>query len=463
MRRRSLWPLLAASALLAPLSPASAKPGGATKNTPSAPTTQAPESMHKIPAPPCGLHETGPGRFVPSDRRTTKVTAKYAIGAIGETITLKATLVVDGSTPVALKPLEFTVDGQVVGTAKTNSKGEATLAYKIPNLFGAKPLQVRYAGNNLCKGSSDDGTVGTVRASTSIALTLSKYANVGTSTTISAQLKRTTDGAVISGREVDVYVAGAKVATVLTNTSGRFQVKHTPMSGADKPLEVKAHFTGDVLYVANATTASTPLYPPLQTVYLRWSNATGFYGQTLPSGVIVTTGSPITGAKFKGAPVRMWSDDDGDLQSLGEGVSTTLGIAQVPLKLTVRPGIYRLGAHADIPRERYTLDKGSATLRVHKAPVALTVTGPSAVHIGAPANFTVKAVRTTDNKVVKGLDVCYLSKCAETDAAGRATLSLAITSDDGTGTRNLSFTSREDAYHVAGAKSFAVTVQPSIN
>ena len=106
MPPRPLSLLIAAAVALVLPATALAKPGGASPNSPAKPG-MVPSHKQKLTAPRCGLHEeTDPVRVLrDQDRHDTKIEAKYALGAIGETITLTATLqLMDGET-VAFKPV----------------------------------------------------------------------------------------------------------------------------------------------------------------------------------------------------------------------------------------------------------------------------------------------------------------------------------------------------------------------
>ncbi len=466
MLRRPVSPRLAAAAVL--LLPASlaAKPGAPSPNSPAKPV-EIPAHQQQLKAPPCGLHETTPQRFVPfRERHATKLKASYAIGAIGETIKLKANLQTEDGTPIAFKSVEFKVDNQVVGAVKSDSKGVATINYKVPNKFGPKTWEARYAGNNKCKGSSGSSTVGTVRAPTKFSLIYPpKYANVGAKVTINGVLKRTTDDATVGGRELEVYVGGASVAKVATSSGGHFTVEYVPVAGANKPLDIKLQFLGDVLYNPKSTVVSMPLYPPKQTVLVRGVSLTGFYGQTLNTSVLVTLGA-LTGPKFHGAPVRVWyRHGDNDTTNLGAGTTNQFGVATVSTTLRAKPGVYTMDGFADVDRKRYTIDHewGNTKLTVYKAPVTVSALGPNTVQIGAQVSFAIKVVRTTDKQGASDVEVCFSTKCVKTDGAGRATLKFTVPNGGGTGPRTFSFASKADAYHLAGVKNVAVQVSPNTN
>ncbi len=463
LRRPVLIRLAAAAAFLVPASLA-AKPGAPSPHSPSKPLP-IPSHKQKLAAPPCGLHDNAPKRVVATqDRRATKIKPTYALGAIGETIKLKAKLQLTDGTPIAFKSVEFKVENQVIGTVKSDSKGLATIDYKVPNKFGPKSWSARYSGNNLCKGSTGSSSVGTVRAPTEITIDFPpKYANVGSKMTFNARLKRTTDNTSIVGREVEAYVGGVRIAKVATGAGGRFTIDYVPVGGSNK-LDIKLQFLGDVLYNPKVTVASMPLYPPRQTVYIRGASFTGYYKQTLNTAVVVSFGPPLTGPKFAGAPVRVWYGSE-NTTPFGKGTTNSAGIAVVTGTLHNKPGVYNIGAFADVARELYNVNNsvGNIKLTVLKAPVTVSAVGPSNVAIGATVNYAVKVVRTTDKKGAAGLKVCMKSKCATTDASGRATVSFTVSNAGGTGPRTFSFTSETDDYHLAGIRNVAVQVTPSTN
>ena len=472
LSRRFVWPLVGVSVLLLTPGSAPARPTGGVAPQPTN-AVPIPDNMQKLTTPVCSvLPGETPQRFVPTAARTgTEIKAKFAVGAIGATIPVRATLTTEDGAVVPFQPIEFKVEGQIVGTADTNSKGEATIEYKVPNKFGPKPFVARFAGNSKCAGADDSSSIGTVRSSTTFDLDLSNYANVGSKTRITGRLTRITDGASISGREVEIYVQGKQVSTAVTSGSGYITADYTPTTGANKPLDVKVQFLGDVLYNPTAGTGSTPLYPPRESVYVKAGDVAGRYGDTVSASVIVIKGPSLLGPKYAGAPVRVlrerganWAPPRYDAKQVGAGTTNTFGLAQVSFKITDKPMKYSLWAYADVPRERYDVVKGpSAYLTVLKAPVQLVVSGPTSVHISESASYTVKAKRVTDSQAIEDLRVCFGSSCQDTDSQGKATITFTVPSAGGTGSRVLSFTSTENDYHLAGAQNLTVQALPSTN
>ncbi len=472
MSRRYVWPLIGlfAVALTPQVAPAKPGDGGFKPSSPAA--VPLPSNKHKLTAPPCKTPAGSKQIYIPANRRGTKMKTQYSIGTIGETIKLRATLTTEDGLKVAFQSVEFKVDNQVVGTAKTNSKGEASLDFKVPNKFGPKPVVARFAGNQKCDAASDSSTLGTVRSPTTIYISAIKsYANVNHETHFRGNLKRNSDGGSISGRELEIYAQGKKIATVLTDTHGQFAASYTPTSGAGKPLEYKAQFVGDVLYNPTIKTESVMLYPPRQTVYLMTPDVVARYGQTVNAAVIVKIGNPVFGSKYVGAKVhasrergRRWAPPRYDKRHLGTGTSNNLGIAYVPFKVMEDVTTYHLWVSADAPRERYDVkQQPEAKLKVLKSPVKLSISGPGSVHVGESASFDVTVRRTTDSLPVDGVTVCAKNiKCAETNAQGKATLTFTIPGGS-TGARAFTFESRADDHHLAGAKDLSVQALPSIN
>ncbi len=430
----------------------------------------------------CGRHQdesSGSMKFVRPDRRVTHIEAKYALGAIGATIPLRATLILDNNGgPVPDQMVEFKVDGQLVGEALTNNKGEVRVDYKVPNKMGPKKVIATFRGSKKCRPATDDTHVGTVRSSTTLTWSNHDYANKDSPIQLKGTLDRITDGKGVSGREVTIYINDVKVGTTLTGPSGQIKYDYTPGLGigVGTNMKVKAQFVGDPLYNPSVANDSIPVYPKRKTAYLRWASVTGMYGQTVTAYANVTVGMQFpAGSKLSGVSVRMsrergnrWSPPHYNPKFLGQGNSGHLGLAAVTFTIRDKPMKYSLNAYADVAKELYDLDtyngKHGAHLTVLPATVKLTVSGPSIVHVGDSIPYQVTARRTTDNQLVEGLRVCAESSgCQKTDSSGKATVTYKVSSQQGTGSRSVKFRSDSNDFHVGSSTTLTVTAKPNVN
>ena len=155
-------------------------------------------------------------------KSSTSVTVNNVTGAIGQTVPLSATLRRTGDNLVLYGgTLTFKVNGAVIGTAVTNSKGVATRSYRIPDTLGLgnKTITVDYGGNTYYNPSSSKGALTVNKANTTLtAPTISGHN--GQAVTLSATLKRATDGVVLYGGALTFKVDGVVVGTAVTNANG---------------------------------------------------------------------------------------------------------------------------------------------------------------------------------------------------------------------------------------------------
>jgi hypothetical protein len=182
----------AALALFAVVSPSTA-----------APTVSAPGTVAPGPAP------------QPKIKIQTAVTAKNVAAVPGEKKNYEATLVQKGSNaPLAGKPVRFTVNNIVIGSANTDANGKAVFAsYATPELAqGNYPIKASFAGDDNYFATNDDANLLVVKGITNIDLgnlIWGTYKNEPGSPygTIIFNLKRTVDGQAVQ-RPLQITVNG---------------------------------------------------------------------------------------------------------------------------------------------------------------------------------------------------------------------------------------------------------------
>ena len=104
----------------------------------------------------------------------TEVKASYTIGAIGDTVPIKATLKIKANgNPVSNQVLKFHVAGKYINRTKTDNNGKAKVMYKVPNVFGTKKILVKFAGNDKFIKSSDTANFDSIKSSTKFSMKFS--------------------------------------------------------------------------------------------------------------------------------------------------------------------------------------------------------------------------------------------------------------------------------------------------
>ena len=156
----------------------------------------------------------------------TKLVAKPTIGAVGAKIVLKGYLYSTKNgkqSPLKGKMVSFRLGKSNLGKAKTNSKGLASMKYKVPELAGATKFAVLYAGDNENLPCRDSAKLNVIKSATKITATEIKP-EIASGVTIKGTLKRTTDGKPVPGCEVIATMNGQTVARVCTLDSGVYKL-----------------------------------------------------------------------------------------------------------------------------------------------------------------------------------------------------------------------------------------------
>jgi hypothetical protein len=170
--------------------------------------------------------------FAPSKVEVTSPTVQY-----GDPVTLTATLADAADSPLAERQVTFTIPGEAARTVTTGDDGVATVALTTARAAGAYRYTVTYGGDDYSGTGTGEGTL-TV-APEGVRLSALKVTKpTATSRTVTTTL--TDDDAQPLAKQAIVwYVAGKKVATVLTDVQGKSVFK-----GAKPGQKVQAKFAG---------------------------------------------------------------------------------------------------------------------------------------------------------------------------------------------------------------------------
>lgn len=158
-------------------------------------------------------------------------------------------------TRIVYKPLDFTIDGVTIGSARTLATGTAT-AYLTP-AFGAGTHSVvaSFAGDRLYKPSSKTFTITITPAATSIvAAKAALYCGVAAN--LKATLTRKTDNGHPANVEVLFKIDGAVIGSAITDGTGTAILSYA----ADTTFSIGSHnltaeFAGDANHNGSASSA----------------------------------------------------------------------------------------------------------------------------------------------------------------------------------------------------------------
>ncbi|HEV8585530.1 MAG TPA: Ig-like domain repeat protein [Methylomirabilota bacterium] len=459
----------------------------------SGPTVVSPQPSG-IQVGPCGVEQQptivsavpqqGPTRATPSTppvvamKTATELKAHPMLGAVGDTVHLRATLTLkEGATPVPSHTVHFRVDGQAVGVDKTDAKGEAKLPYKVPNSVGAKKIEASYLGSAVCAGSKDDANFGAIKSSTKLTLSLSNPSQTlreGSTVQVQGKIVRITDQDGLDGREIPVKVDGKHISNLATSSNGNFSFSYKiPDNYGVKSGTVEARFEGDGLYVPTAASIGFSVHADLKKAYLTWTGAEGKVGQTVTVDVFLSESYPVPtpGKGIGGKTVRVWRDRGPrwaaphfDAKQLGSAVTNSNGVAKVSFKIDDQALPYTLSAHADGILQDFDVEKKSdPQLKVHKTEVTVGVSGPGEGSIGSTLAMKARVRRTTDDAPVKNVDVQVPGGTFKTNDSGEVSFNYTISAGGGTGPRTIEAKAKEGLYSLAGTGTKTIQAKPKTN
>ena len=336
--------------------------------------------------------------------RSTDVATKPMIGAIGDTVPLRATLVskVDGQ-PLAGRRIAFRVAGHDAGDALTGPTGEVKVDFKVPSdPAGSYPLEARFTGDANHGPSVATSTFGVVKAATHmIGMSDPKAVNEGDAVNLIGRLDRTTDEGGLDGRAIAVMLNGQPVAKVATD-HGNFSWKWAVPKGAPSKASVRFQFDGDALYTATGAAIDFAVRPPARPAILSFQGESGKVGQPVTLRARLFEPPPIPGVGIPSTAVDFWLAQDGTdpgAASFPMCTATTNanGDATCTAHLPKLARNYKLNAHAKVDPTIWKVEATSAPpITVHKAPVHVAVTGPATAKIGQTMTIKARLTRTTD-------------------------------------------------------------------
>ncbi len=189
---------------------------------------------------------------------TTSISVPTVYGAIGQTVSLSATLApaLNGQT------LQFAVSGASAGSTTTNSSGVAAVNYYIdPSLgTGSKTIGVTYDRTYSYNRSYGSGTLSVSQASTALYV-YSEYAHIHDNLYLYAYLYRLTDYNGVAGAYVELYVDGNYVGYGFTDSSGFvYPLFYVPTAYNGKTKSIQAIFYGDNLHYSSSGANSLFVY-----------------------------------------------------------------------------------------------------------------------------------------------------------------------------------------------------------
>ncbi len=203
-----------------------------------------------------------------NDKTTINLSNKS--GAVGETITLEASLLSVPPSPnanVLGREIKFLVDGKEACAGKVATLNLASCKWKVPTLTqGTRPLEARFAGDGTWAASKASAQIVIAKAPTTLHIGKSEGGYdqkvvPGGSLQFEVYLKRTTDKEAIEGRVVSFTVDGQPAGKGRTGYGGSAYLEYSVPPHFPGDVNVEAFFEGDDSYVASSAKHSFPAPP----------------------------------------------------------------------------------------------------------------------------------------------------------------------------------------------------------
>ena len=210
----------------------------------------------------------------------TTLTIANVTGAYSSTKNLVAKIVrTADKIAVVGETVYFKLGSTTLGKAVTDATGKATLPYKLIFNVGNYPITVSYKGTPQYNKSAGAGSLTIIAVDTSIACA-NATGTIGQTRTLTAILKRNSDGGKLGGRLLTFSVDGNVLGTSTTDASGKATMSYK----IDEPMAVGAHtwgasFAGDSNH--NSSAGSANLTVNQSATALKLSNASAKVGVTV--------------------------------------------------------------------------------------------------------------------------------------------------------------------------------------
>jgi hypothetical protein len=368
----------------------------------------------------------------------TAITNVSGTAVYGGTDTLQATLTDEAnSQPLAGQTITFSVDGNTLGTAVTDSNGLATLSGVTSNDAAGTDsggIVASYAGTSTLASTAADGDL-VVSQSGSSLTAVSGVADVGGTATLNATLISSETGQGVAGETVTFTLDGVSVGSATTGTGGIASLTGVTTSdgiGTDTG-GVVASFAGDTNFTA-APNGSGDLVVSTNPTVIQNVAGTAAFGGTATLDATLTNAT--SAADIDGETINFTLDG----VSVGSAVTNSSGLASLAGVVTADA----VGTDTDGIVATFAGDSSNAAapsasgnLVVSQAGTTLNnVSGTAA--LGGTASLTATLSSSVTSDPISGETITFTLDgksvgTATTNAQGVATLS-GVTTTEGAGT-----------------------------
>lgn len=399
----------------------------------------------------------------------TRVKVENTIGAVGDTVPLKATLSIKADDkPVPGQTVSFLIANKFIAKGTTDRMGKVKVEYKVPDETGSKEILAMFFGSDKYQASSDTANIAMIQSSSKIDLKFLNPNNTyhsGSRVDLYGKLYRITDNEGIKGREILIEAQGKTVDKVASGLAsghfGKFSYDYIIPNDFTGNLKLSARFEGDSLYLGNIGDVNINVMPARQYVYFFWNSVSGQVGQTVTVNV-------------KTCKSKTYSDNNGvsglhigvslNSKRVAEGYTDANGQFNAQIKLEHDAGKYDLNVYHIGTTDIYNFGSapGEKYMTITKSPVVIYVNGSTTARIGDKLMYTVIVHRTSTDEGIGDLPVRFQDgQLKNTSHMGSAVFFYTV---PGTlGNRIISATTKETARYEAGSGAITVNVLPKNN
>ncbi|NUL83436.1 MAG: Ig-like domain repeat protein [Armatimonadetes bacterium] len=416
-----------------------------------------------------GFAFAGDDRHNPSEASTTltvrkaqtSIEAVDIVGAVGETITFAGTLTREGDNRgINGRPVVIAIDGSTFGTLFTNSNGQISITYRLPesSVPGDKVLTYTFAGDGVYESTVATKTL-TINPSDTTLTVENAEGAAGDTVSIRATLTRNSDGAGISGRPLQIFVGDVGYGTMFTTSTGlatrAFVIPQSLPPGAN---EIRIVFAGEAVYLPKTSTGTLTVTRVASRILMT--------GQTVVPGQTTTLSATLQQSgnqqPLEGKTLTFLVAGN----VVGTAVTGSNGTASLPYLVPESLGIGDRALRAEFAGDGpYDPSFATATLSITKGATSLAVPNVNGV-VGQRVNLTARLTRNVDNTPIVGRAVAFTVNGVSlgsgvTDADGIATREYGISEGAGIGNRTIGASFAGDTHYFSSSNSGTLTVGPS--
>ena len=195
----------------------------------------------------------------------TAISMKPINGFKGDLVNLIANLTdTHNNLPLNGKNVQFSVNGNIIGTNSTNSDGIATLAYTIQQNSGSYPILAQFINDSTFATSSNSNNLIVGHTPTNVTIN-TVTGNKGETINLTATLTDTLHKITISGKIIHFLINGNLIGSSITNNNGIATLPYTIIQNGGY-YNIKALFNGDNVY--NSSNGGSKLKVPQSNIYV---------------------------------------------------------------------------------------------------------------------------------------------------------------------------------------------------